>query len=113
MLRKLGPIGLVLIRQAMVYPARGEETKPDVVQNSENLRPCQVEGLIDLSGGRIRLFLEKSKNCITKIVLKGLSWPLVTFDSLPASSKSRCPLLDSQEAHCILMITLFKLGDDL
>jgi hypothetical protein len=31
MLRKLDPVGLLRIGQAMEYPPRGEETKPDVV----------------------------------------------------------------------------------
>jgi hypothetical protein len=61
----------------------------------------------------MRLLLKKSENCIMKIVLRGPSWPLVTFDSLPACSKPRCPLLDSPKAQCILVITLFKFGDDL
>jgi hypothetical protein len=112
-LRKLDPIGLLPIGQAMGYPSRGEETKPDVVQNSENCRPWRENGLTDLAGGGMRLLLKKSENCITKIVLSGPSWPLVILDSFPACSKSRCPLLDSQKAQCILMITLFKLGDDL
>jgi hypothetical protein len=59
------------------------------------------------------LLLKKSENCIIKIVLMGLSWPLVILDSLSACSKSRCPLPDSPKAQCILVITLFKFGDDL
>jgi hypothetical protein len=59
------------------------------------------------------LLLKKSENCITKIVLKGPSWPLVILDSLTACSKSRYPLLDSSKAQSILVITLFKFGDDL
>jgi hypothetical protein len=58
----------------------------------------------------MRLLLKKSENCITKIVLRGPSWPLV---SLPACSKSRCPLLDSPKAQCIMVITWFKFDDDL
>jgi hypothetical protein len=61
----------------------------------------------------MRLLLEKSENCATKIILRGHSWPLVILDSLPACSKSRCPLLDSPKAPCTLVITLFKFGDDL
>jgi hypothetical protein len=38
MLRKLDPIGLLHIGQAMEYPPRGEETKPEVVGNRENCR---------------------------------------------------------------------------
>jgi hypothetical protein len=73
MLRNLDPIGLPLIGQATEYPHRGEETKPEVVQNSENGRPWRVHGLADLAGGRMRLVLKKYENCITKIVLRGLS----------------------------------------
>jgi hypothetical protein len=113
MLRKLDPIDLLRIGQAMGYPPRGEETKPEVVQKSENCRPWREEGLTDLAGGRMRLLLKKSENCITKIVLTGAFWPLVIPDSLPACSKSRCPLLNSPKAHCILVITLIKFGDDL
>jgi hypothetical protein len=113
MLRKLDPIGLLRIGQAMRHPPRGEETKPEVVQNSENCRPWRAEGLTDPTGGRMRLLLKNSENCITKIVLRGPSWPLVILDSLTACSKSRCPLLDSPKAQCILVITWFKLGDDL
>jgi hypothetical protein len=87
MLRKLDPIGLMRIGQAMGYPPRGEETKPEVVQNSENCRPLPVEGLTDLAGGRMRLLLKKSENHITMIVLRGPSWPLVVFDKVPACSK--------------------------
>jgi hypothetical protein len=54
-------------------------------------------------------FLKKWENCIAKIVLKGPSWPLVVLGSLPPCSKSRCPLLDSQDAQCIL----FEIGDNL
>jgi hypothetical protein len=61
----------------------------------------------------MRLLLMNPENCITKIVVRGPSWPLVILDSLPACSKSRCPLLGSPKAHCILVITLFKFGDDL
>jgi hypothetical protein len=61
----------------------------------------------------MRLLLKISENCITRIVLKGLSWHLVILDSLPACSRSRCPLLDSPKAQCILVITLFKFSDDL
>jgi hypothetical protein len=61
----------------------------------------------------MRLLLKKSENCITKIVLRRPSWPLVLLDSLPVCSKSRCPLLDSPKAQCILVITLFKFADDL
>jgi hypothetical protein len=60
----------------------------------------------------MRLLLKKSENCITKIVLRGPSWPLVILDSLLACSNSHCPLLDRRKAQCILVITLFKLGDD-
>jgi hypothetical protein len=61
----------------------------------------------------MRLLLEKPENGIIKIVLRGPSWPRVILDSLPAFSQSRCPLLDSPKAQCILVITLFKFGDDL
>jgi hypothetical protein len=61
----------------------------------------------------MRLLLMKSENCITEIVLTGPFWPLVIPDSLPACSKSRCPLPDSPKAQCILVITLFTFGDDL
>jgi hypothetical protein len=44
MLRKLDPIGLQRIGQAMGYSPRGEETKLEVVQNSENCRPWRVKG---------------------------------------------------------------------
>jgi hypothetical protein len=93
----------------MGYPPRGEETKPEVIQNSENCRPWRVEGFVDLAGGRMRLLLNKHENCITKIVLREPSWPLVILDSVPACSKSHCPLLDSPKAQWILVITLFKL----
>jgi hypothetical protein len=73
MLRKLDPIGFMRIGQAMEYPRRGEETKPDVVQNSENCRPWRVKGVIDLAEERMRLLLKKSEKCITKIVLSGPS----------------------------------------
>jgi hypothetical protein len=69
--------------------------------------------LTDLTGGRIRLSFEKSENCISKIILKGLSWPFIILDSLQAWSKSCCPLLDSAEAQCILVMTLFMFGDGL
>jgi hypothetical protein len=59
----------------------------------------------------MRLLLKKSENCITKIVLRGPSWPFVILDSLLACSTSRCPLLDSPKAQRILVITLFKFGD--
>jgi hypothetical protein len=59
------------------------------------------------------LLLNKSDNCITKIVLRAPFWSLVILDSLPACSKSRCQLLDNPKAQCILMIALFKFGDDL
>jgi hypothetical protein len=85
----------------------------EVIQNSENCRPRRVEGLSDLAGGRMRLLLKKSENCITKIVLRGSFWSLVILESLSACSKSRCPLLDSPKAQCIMPITLFKFGDDL
>jgi hypothetical protein len=61
----------------------------------------------------MRLLLKKSENCITKIVLRERSWPLVILDGPAACSKSRCPLVDSPKAECILVITLFKFGDDL
>jgi hypothetical protein len=113
MLRKLDPIGLLRIRQAMEHPLRGEETKPDVVQDSENCRPWRAEGLTDLAGGRMTLLLKKSENRIAKIVLSGPFWPLVIIDSLPACSKSRCPLLDTSKEQCTLVITLFHFGYDL
>jgi hypothetical protein len=113
MFRKLDPICLLRITQAMDNPYWGEETKPEVVQNSENCRPWRGEGLTDLAGGRMRLFLKKSENRITKIVLSGPSWPLVILDSLSTCSKSHCPLLDSPKAQCIPVITLFEFGDDL
>jgi hypothetical protein len=72
-----------------------------------------VEGFTDLAGGRMRLLLKKSENCITKIVLRAPSWPLVILDSLPACPKFGCPLLDSPKAQCILWMTLFKFGDNL
>jgi hypothetical protein len=113
MLRKLDPIGLLRTRQAMQFPPRGEEMKPEVIQNSENCRPWRVEGVTDLAGGRMRLILKKSENCITKIIVRGPSWPFVILDSVPTCSKSRCPLLNSPKAQSILGITLFKFGDDL
>jgi hypothetical protein len=113
MLRKFDPIGLLRIGETMEYPLRGEEMKPEVIQNSENCHPWSAEGLADLAGGRMRLLLKKSEKCITKIVLMVPSWPLIILDSLPTSSKSCCPLLDSPKAQCILVITLFKFGDDL
>jgi hypothetical protein len=61
----------------------------------------------------MRLLFMRSENCTIKGVLRGLFWPLVILDSLPAYSKSRCPLLDSPKAQCVLVITLFKFGDDL
>jgi hypothetical protein len=61
----------------------------------------------------MRLLLKKSENCITKIILRARFWPLAILDSLTACSKSRCPPLDSPKAQCILVITLFKFGDDL
>jgi hypothetical protein len=61
----------------------------------------------------MRLLLKKSENCITTIIVRGPSWPLVILDSLPACSKPPCPLLDSPKAQCILVITLFKFGDAL
>jgi hypothetical protein len=61
----------------------------------------------------MRLLRKKSDNCITKIVLRGPFWPFVILDSLPTCSKFRCPLLDSPKAQYILVITLFKFGDDL
>jgi hypothetical protein len=57
MLRKIDLIGLLGIGQAMKYAPRSAEMKPEVVQNSENCRPWPVESLIDLAGGRMRLFL--------------------------------------------------------
>jgi hypothetical protein len=113
MLRKLDRIGLLRIGKAMDYPIRGDEAKSEVVQNSENCRRWRVKGLIDLAGGRMRLLLNKSKNCITKIVLRAPFWLLVILNSLPACSKSHCPLLDSPKAQCILVMTLFNFGDDL
>jgi hypothetical protein len=112
-LRELDPISVLRIGQAMGSPPQGEDTKAEVIQNSENCRPWPVEDLTDLVGGRMRLLLNKSENCIIKIVLSGRSWTLVILDSLLACSKSRCPLLDSPKAHCILVITLFKFGEDL
>jgi hypothetical protein len=38
MLRGVDPVSLLIIRQATGNPDRGGETKPDVVQNSENYR---------------------------------------------------------------------------
>jgi hypothetical protein len=108
MLRKLDPIGLLLIEQATAYPPRGEETKLEAVQNSENCCPWQVGGLTNLAGGRMRLLLKKSENCITKIVPRGPSWPLGILDSLPACSKYHCPLLNNSKAQCILVITWLK-----
>jgi hypothetical protein len=61
----------------------------------------------------MRLLLEESANCITKIVLRRPFWPLVILNSLPTCSKSRCPLLDSPKGQCILVIPLCKFGDDL
>jgi hypothetical protein len=61
----------------------------------------------------MRLLLKKSENYITKIVLRGPFWPLVIFDSLTAFSKSHYPLPDRPKAQCILVINLFKFGDDL
>jgi hypothetical protein len=61
----------------------------------------------------MRLLLKKYENCITKIVLTRPSWPLVILDSLPACSKSCCPLLDSLKVQGILVTTLLKFGDDL
>jgi hypothetical protein len=113
MLRKLDQISLLRIGQAMGHPRRGAETKPKVVQNSENCRPWRVESVIDLVGGRMRLLLMKYENCITKIVPTAPSWPLIILDSLLACSKSHCQLLDSPKAQRILVITLFKFGDDL
>jgi hypothetical protein len=113
MLRKLDPIGLLRIEQAMGHPPCGEEMKAEVIQSSENCLPWRLKGLVDLAGGRMRLLLMKSENCITKIVLRGPFWPLIILDSLTACSKSRCPLLDSPKAQCILVITIFKFGDDL
>jgi hypothetical protein len=60
----------------------------------------------------MRLSLDKSENRTMKIVLRRPSWPLIILDSLPACSKSRCPLLDGPEAQCILVTTLSKLSDD-
>jgi hypothetical protein len=57
--------------------------------------------------------LKKSENCIAKIVLRGRSWPLVILDSLLTCSKSRSPLLHSPKEQCILVIILFKFGNDL
>jgi hypothetical protein len=113
MLRKLDPIGLLRIGQAIGYPRRGEEMKPEVVQNSENCCPWRIEGLTNLAGRRMRLLLKKSENCITMIILRGPSWPLVILDSLLAYSKSHYPPVDSSKAQYILVITLFKFGDDL
>jgi hypothetical protein len=113
MLRKLDPIDPLRIGQAMRYPPRGEEMKPEIAQNPENCRPWRAERFTDLAGGRMRLLLKKSENCITKIVLSVPSWLFVNLDCLPACSKSRYPLLDSPKAPCILVITLFKFRDDL
>jgi hypothetical protein len=113
MLRKLDPIGIMRIGQAMGYPPRGEETKPEVLQNSENCRPWRVAGLTDLAGVRMRLFLKKSENCVTNIVFIAPSWLFVILDSCSAGAKSCYPLLDSPKAQCILMMTLFKFGDNL
>jgi hypothetical protein len=84
MLRKPDPIGLLHIGQATEYPPRGEETKSEVVQNSENCCPWRVKGLSDLAGGRMRLLLKKSENRITNIVLRGPPWTLIILDSLKA-----------------------------
>jgi hypothetical protein len=113
MLRKLDLGGLLRNGHAMVCPPGGEETKSKVVQNSENRRPWRVEGLTDLARGRISLLVKKSENCITKIVLRGLSRPLVILNSLPACSKSRCPRFNRRTVQGILVITLFKFGGDL
>jgi hypothetical protein len=67
----------------------------------------------DLAWGRTRLSLEKSENHTTKTVLRGLSWALVILASLPTCSKARCPFVDGPEAQCILVVTMFKFGDDL
>jgi hypothetical protein len=75
MLRQFDPIGLLCIRHAMGYPRRGEETKPEVVQNSQNCRPWRQEGLADLVGGCMRLLPKKSENCITKIVMRAILAP--------------------------------------
>jgi hypothetical protein len=112
-LGKLDPIGLLRIGQTMGYPRRGEETKPEVVQNSENCRPLRVDGLTDLAEGIMKLLLKKSENCITNIVLRGPSWPLVILDNLPACSKSRRSPFHGPQAQWILVMTLFKFGDDL
>jgi hypothetical protein len=61
----------------------------------------------------MRLLLKRSENSLTKIVLRGPSWPLIILDSLSACSKSRCPLFDSPNVQGILVINLFKFGDDL
>jgi hypothetical protein len=61
----------------------------------------------------MRFLLKKSENCPIKIVLRAPFWPLVILDSLPACSKSRCPLLDSRKARFILVTALFEFGDDL
>jgi hypothetical protein len=71
MLRNLDPFSLLLIGQAMRHPLRGEETKGEIISNSENCRPWR-ESLNDLASGRMRLSLEKSENCATKIVLRGV-----------------------------------------
>jgi hypothetical protein len=71
MLRKLDPISLLRIGQAIEYRHRVEETNPEVVQNRENCPLWRVEGLTDLAGGRMRFLLKKSENCITKIIMRG------------------------------------------
>jgi hypothetical protein len=83
MLKKLDPIGFLRIGKAMGYPRPSGETEPEVVQNSENCRPWRVEGLIDLAGGRMRLFLKKSENYITKIAVRDI------FGLLSSSTVSR------------------------
>jgi hypothetical protein len=97
-LRKLDPIGLLRVGQAMGYPPRGEETKPDVIQNSENCRIWRVEAFTDLAGGRMRLLLKKSQHCITKIIVRGLpglsssstvSWPARNLAAHVSSARRR------------------------
>jgi hypothetical protein len=62
MLRKLDLAGLLCLGQGMGYPPWDQETKPEVVQKSENCRPWRVEGPADLAGGIMKLLLMKSEN---------------------------------------------------
>jgi hypothetical protein len=44
---------------------------------------------------------------------EGPSQPRVILDSLPVCSQSPCPFVVNSEARCILVMILFKFGDDL